>query len=224
MTSSKISRICRTCEKQFLAYPNVVKKGGAIFCSTLCRNISDRVTWIEKTCEECGTLFNVLPSTEKKDAALFCSRNCFALNSRQDQSKKFWDKVLKTETCWLWQAAKTDNGYGVFRLNTGKNVVAHRASWEMEHGSIPDGLHVCHHCDVRNCVRPDHLFLGTRNANMFDCFQKGRFASKLKADDVRAIRKSHSEGVTAKELAAEYKVAFSNIHMIIKRQAWKHVK
>jgi hypothetical protein len=223
MTSSKISRMCQTCKNQFSAYPSTVKVGKAKFCSTKCRNISDRVEWIKKNCEHCGTEFSVLPSSNRKDAARFCSRKCFALDSQQDQAAKFWNKVLKTETCWLWQAVKTDNGYGIFRLNTGQNMLAHRVSWEMHNSKIPEGLHVCHHCDVRNCVRPEHLFIGTRNANMFDCFQKGRFASKLKADDVRDIRKKFSQGESVKELAKQYDVGSSNIHLIVKRKSWKHV-
>jgi HNH endonuclease len=91
---------------------------------------------------------------------------------------RFWAKVVKTTTCWLWVGACRDNGYG--HLSRGKrgegNISAHRASWEIYFGPIPDGLDVLHRCDVHNCVRPDHLFLGTQADNTHDMIEKGRAA------------------------------------------------
>ncbi len=90
-----------------------------------------------------------------------------------DISNRFWDKVNKTNQCWLWTSATNGRGYGVMGVNR-KPKYAHRISWEMHNGPIPPGLHVCHKCDVPGCVRPDHLFLGTREDNMSDCVIKKR--------------------------------------------------
>ena len=88
---------------------------------------------------------------------------------------RFWEKVNKTDTCWLWTAQRTTGGYGVFRIrNPRAQTTAHRVAWEMAHGPIPDGLNVCHHCDTPSCVRPDHLFLGTQRENLRDMTVKGR--------------------------------------------------
>jgi HNH endonuclease/helix-turn-helix protein len=87
--------------------------------------------------------------------------------------ERFWQKVLKTETCWLWTAYKKPDGHGTF--NRGKRMaLAHRYSYELHCGVIPHGMLVCHKCDVPSCVNPDHLFLGTPDDNVRDCIRKGR--------------------------------------------------
>ena len=78
---------------------------------------------------------------------------------------RFWSKVEKTDTCWLWTASKNHNGYGIFDIN-GKTQRAHRLSYELYKGKIPDGLQIDHLCRVRHCVNPDHLEAVTRKENI----------------------------------------------------------
>lgn len=86
----------------------------------------------------------------------------------------FWLNVEKQQFgCWLWKGAISRSGYGLCSFR-GRTMGAHRAAWTMEHGAIPVGLLVLHKCDVRNCVRPDHLFTGTYQDNMRDMYAKGR--------------------------------------------------
>lgn len=87
--------------------------------------------------------------------------------------QNFWKKVVKTEGCWKWTASKKD-GYGMFGVGNKKTKKAHRISWELCRGSIPEGLHVLHRCDNPECSNPDHLFLGTNLDNFNDMISKGR--------------------------------------------------
>jgi hypothetical protein len=88
--------------------------------------------------------------------------------------ERFWDKVQKTESCWLWTAYLKRNGYGQFFPRRGHPVYAHRYSYELARGAIPDGLLVLHACDNPRCVNPNHLSLGTQKENLADMRRKGR--------------------------------------------------
>ena len=86
--------------------------------------------------------------------------------------KRFWDKVYKTEACWLWQAGTDDYGYGLYSFE-GKLYKAHRFSWFLNRGQHPSLL-ILYECDIPACVNPEHLFEGTHADNSRDRDAKGR--------------------------------------------------
>lgn len=87
---------------------------------------------------------------------------------------RFWKYVNKTDSCWEWIGARRRDGYGRIRVGNFFEA-AHRFSWELVYGDIPSDLCVLHRCDVRFCVNPDHLFLGTNRDNIDDMVKKGRW-------------------------------------------------
>jgi len=90
---------------------------------------------------------------------------------------RFWNRVKKTNKCWLWLGYKDPNGYGNLNIG-GKAYLTHRVSYYIHFGSIPKGMEICHHCDNPSCVNPKHLFLGTHKDNMHDAIKKEKIDFK----------------------------------------------
>lgn len=158
-------------------------------------------------------------------------RFIFRHAKRSDPVPRFWAKVKKTEECWEWTAALSSTGYGQIGVNR-KLIFAHRFSYVLHYGNIPEGLFVLHKCDNPKCVNPDHLFAGTQTDNMQDCSKKGRHAhtstkgekcgaSKLKEKDVIEIRSMGHMG--SYKLSAIYNVAQCTIRRILARTTWRHI-
>ena len=129
--------------------------------------------------------------------------------------------------CWLWEG-RTGHGYGRLKY-AGHQISAHRLSWILHRGEIPQGMWVLHKCDTPLCVSPDHLFLGTHLDNVRDRERKGRGhlrpgeahpEAKLTEEDVRAIR---SDARSQMAIARDYGISDSQVANIQLRRAWRHL-
>lgn len=152
------------------------------------------------------------------------------------------EKLLGKNACWHWKGSVSSWGYGQF-FDGERNIVAH---WFLlpKRPDSRKGIQACHHCDNRICVRPSHIFLGTRSDNIRDCVAKGRLRAengraaalkacrgegspkhKLTEDNVREIRRSYSLKLsTMVELGKKYGISYSVINGVIHGRTWRHVK
>jgi len=147
--------------------------------------------------------------------------------------ERFHEKwVLNKETgCWEWIASLAGRGYGQIKCpGERQNIYAHRLSWRIHFGEIPEGMYVCHACDNPKCVRPSHLFLGTSEDNHRDMKAKDRHlrgsrnaVAKLTEEKVRQIHRLAQQGVSQGSIAKAFKVRQSTIWKILHGLRWEHV-
>ena len=144
--------------------------------------------------------------------------------------------INKTSGCWEWVGSKR-NGYGRMIVGsrtdgTRRSMSAHRVSYELKYGEIPDGMEVCHKCDNPCCVNPDHLFVGTRQDNIDDRERKGRnnppkgttnAKAKLTEEKVMQIRAKRLQGVSFEKLAKEYGVCKKTVQDAVSGKNWAYL-
>ena len=205
-----LNRKCLDCNVALTTENAVVRENGWFRSRCIsCRNVKTRLTI---RCKHC------LKKGPRQFKSSFCSYLC-----------RFMNKVNKTETCWLWTGKLDKDGYGHTSLH-GRNsnpIGSHRRSYELFKGEIENNLFVCHSCDIRHCVNPNHLFLGTTQDNMNDmCAKERANAPKLNVEKVLEIRKIYDKykyyGQFV-ELSKIYNVSPVHIRNVILRKKWKHV-
>ena len=181
---------------------------------------------------EAAVISNGLCINHHRRNQLYGSPVAFKLVSwrwrRLSHEERFWKSVNKTDGCWLWISGLDKDGYGAFRAEHDGTTHqrAHRYSYALHKGNIPTLLNVCHTCDVRACVNPEHLFLGTMAENMDDKMAKGRhrvingenhYRAVLTEEQARAILldpRPHTQ------IANEYNVARTTISSLKARYSW----
>lgn len=196
---------------------------------------------VDLTCPVCGTGFSRYPSQLRGDAKVrVCSLRCRNKLGNEARAEKmletfearFWARVEKTDGCWNWTAGQTGNPnmkYGFVVWGT-RRMAAHRASWELAYGPIPDGQCVLHECDNPLCVRPEHLFLGTRTDNNEDKMNKGRHRglpreknpnARLTETEVAEIRRLHATtSLLQREIAEQFGISQTHVSEIVLGKVW----
>lgn len=144
--------------------------------------------------------------------------------------------VVPFSGCWIWTDALDKDGYGRLQLPGKRSIKAHRASYELHIGPVPKDKIVCHHCDVRCCVNPNHLYAGDCKDNVQDCIRRGRYVAggkphlgerngraKLTETQAREIRQRADSGENRTSLAAEFHLNISAVDRIANRRSWRHL-
>lgn len=229
-----MARVALTCEKCGTAFSRMASRT-VRYCSAPCHALA-RKTGALFQCVRCGTAFYRRLSGYTQHCSRKCQGEAAGERQRRDPVERFWEKVDRSagpNGCWPWLAGKTSSGYGQFWGAATGLRLAHRFSWALHNGPIPDGLWVCHDCPTGDnplCVNPAHLMLGTPIFNTLDRCAKGRSAkgerintAKLTADQVRELRARHAEGESLRRLARTFPVTSACISKIVRRETWRHV-
>lgn len=135
--------------------------------------------------------------------------------------------------CWIWMGVLNSGGYGVVKAE-GRSVYAHRHSWRLRNGKIPDGLSILHKCDIRPCINPDHLYPGTPRQNSDDAISRGRTHkwagkrarganpnAKLSEANIAEIKSLLVQGVPQKEIANTFGISNPTVSQIKTGATWK---
>lgn len=167
-----------------------------------------------------------MPRTNDRSAELV---SCDGVGSMNDSViQRFMANVERIPgvDCWIF-VGYSSAGYGQMMVDK-KTIGAHRLSWMIHRGEIPEGIRVLHKCDNSFCVNPDHLFLGTQAENMADMARKGRASrgddhvhAKLSADAVGKIR---MDSRSIREIAREFGVGHVTILRVKRGERWAHVQ
>ena len=178
----------------------------------------------------CGGIYG---EEKMKLRSKFIGNNQFSGLTIKD---RFWEKVDKKgeDGCWEWLGCCHHQwGYGSLNVG-GKYMAAHRYSWELYFGKIPEGWLICHKCDNPSCVNPEHLFLGTNKDNSDDKIKKGRNASSVGENNGRSILTEDSvrqifdlyknRNYSHMKLGKMFNVHSTTIGHILQRKLWGHVE
>lgn len=149
----------------------------------------------------------------------------------ESDRKRFWAKVRRGDGCWEWTAARTKrtSGYGVFGIRSAGLVLAHRLSMILAGIEVPDDACVLHHCDNPSCVRPSHLFIGSKMDNSMDALAKGRLAPnrRLTQEQADQVREYYSRGIRGRgrvSTAHRFGIARTTVDLILRGETYKGVR
>lgn len=219
----RTEQTCPRCEQHFF---NTGRRHTQ-FCSKACANAA-LYRPVKGICQSCQRTYIKSPSRMSP----FCSEECYETYRFRPLRERFWERVEKSEGCWLWTGNVLNTGYGSLEIQgrgeKRKLMPAHRFAYADTYGPIPAGLIIRHDCDNRPCVRPDHLRVGTQQDNIDDMVARDRGAygekcgrAKMTEDAVRNIRANPD--VPLRVFAEQYGVSRAAVSFARRGTNWKHL-
>jgi hypothetical protein len=179
---------CKFCNKLF---EYRIRKNRGIYCSRHCQNTANarRAAQIAEAkkkisiCKKCNKEFRYKPCDQP---GIYCSIICKRKGSKltdvtkKERMKMYYERdVIRQNNCWDWNGMIYNTGYASIPQGRNKTILAHRASWLIHFGDIPQNMFVLHKCDNPPCTNPKHLFLGTAKDNSIDMIKKGRASGQF---------------------------------------------
>lgn len=172
-----------------------------------------------RICKHCNKEFMTYQAIVNRSGGYYCSRSCQAKGRTKPPIEIFWRNIIKNKNgCWEYQVLR-ECGYGQIYVND-RLIAAHRYSFLIHKGEIPAGILVCHHCDNRKCVNPNHLFLGTYKDNSDDMKAKSRErkaiglnnkSSKLNIEKIKQIKELLAANTPLRKIASSFEVTHQTI-------------
>lgn len=218
------------CYNEKSALYKAVGGKGAIVCSEWRDSFEEFFEWAIGNGYRRG-LF--IKRKHSKNGGHYSPENCIVTRAKT-MEERFFEKIDKNgpNGCWIWTGARSSDGYGSFNVDR-KTYGTHRLSWIIHKGPIPEGMLICHICDVVSCVNPDHFFLGTNLDNKRDSMKKGRHVAswvkgmraptaKFSNEEVTKIREEMKNGANVKDMAVKYGVAFGTMNNIKSGHRYKN--
>lgn len=190
---------------------------------------------LDRTCLQCGKAFAANPSTTRLGWGKFCSLDCSGQSRVKPLAERLSAKLDTSsgpDACWLWMGWRTPDGYGKIWAGdgTGRDLLTHRAVYELTCGPLPPGQCARHFvCDNPPCCNPRHLRLGSNAENVADRVRKRRSAvatnrhARLTDALVRAVRSDQANGVPMRAIATRYGIHQSTVSRVVSGKTWRHV-
>lgn len=186
--------------------------------------------------EEDARLAEILPHHTYAEIAEILGRTFYSVKTRALKSlkmnkggawrsfeKKFSMNTDKSGDCWLWTGSHNKQGYGTLS-HLGAVWFAHRASLYIHNGRLPRNMLVLHKCDVKACVNPEHLYIGTYSNNVRDMLERSTNSQRVNPDIARTIKFMCNTGLLDKEVAAILGFSRMTVRRVRKGQTWGFVE
>jgi transposase len=230
----KLIKQCLYCKKDiYLEY--CLKFKEIKFCSDRCKELYTPPK--QTICRTCGVILKRKNRT-KNTTYKYCSAECYKKRKKLSLNEQYEKHVIKREgdKCWGWKGCTNEFGYGLMRHER-KCMRAHRVSWEIHKGKIPNKLHVLHYCNNPICSNPNHLFVGTDQDNVDYCKASGRkwsnpnpnkgekhHNSKITDEKAKKVKLFLKQGNSPRDVATMLNVKIHTVYSIKYNVSWKHVQ